>query len=151
MSMQCTDSFVWNGKEWIFLAASDVYKLFDPAKFNLEPEMWHTACYKGFIIYFKVVDELLYLDRLIVHCADDKYPPLNNVEPEKYDESAMDYKNINLLLPYSGRIIIGKDLLPQFEGRCFIGPHSYKTTFELTFKKGKYISSKDISGTYEGI
>lgn len=151
MTMQCTDPFVWNGKEWIFLAAANVYKLFDPKKFKLHPEMWHTGCYKGFIISFRVTDNLLYLDRLIVHCSNNKYPPINNVEPEKYDGSAMEYKNINLPLPYSGTIIVGSDLLSSFEGRCFIGPHAYKTTYELKFKKGKFISSKETSGTYEGI
>ncbi len=154
MTMQCTDPFVWNGKEWIFLGASNVYKLFDPKKYKLIPEMISTACYKGFIIYFRVTDDLLYLDRLIIRCADNNYPPINNIKPEnyseKYYERVMDYKNINLLLPYSGTIIVGSDLLPSFEGRCFIGPHAYKTTYELKFKKGKFISSKETSGTYEG-
>ena len=94
-------------------------------------------------------------DKLIIRCADNNYPPINNIKPEnyseKYYESVMDYKNINLLLPYSGHIIIGSDLDQKFEGRAFIGPHAYKTTYELKFKKGKFISSKDTSGTYEGI
>lgn len=153
MTMQCTDPFVWNGKEWIFLGASNVYKLFDPKKYKLIPEMISTACYKGFIIYFRVTDDLLYLDRLIIRCADNKYPPINNVIPEKYSKyykDVMDYKNINLLLPFSGHIIVGSDLDPDFEGRAFIGPHAYKTTYELKFKKGKFISSKETSGTYEG-
>ena len=150
MSMQYTDPFVWDGKEWVFLAASNVYRLFNPYKFKLEPIMWSTACYKGFIISFRVTDDLLYLDRLLVHCFDDKYPPINNVLPEKYDGSVMEYKNINLRLSYSGNIIVGSDLSESFKGRAFIGPHAYETTYELKFKKGKFIRTKETSGTYEG-
>lgn len=98
-------------KNGFFLPQQMYNKLFDPKKFKLHPEMWHTGCYKGFIISFRVTDDLLYLDRLIVHCSNNKYPPINNVEPEKYDGSAMEYKNINLPLPYSGTIIVGSDLL----------------------------------------
>ena len=36
----------------------------------------------------------------------------------------------------------------EVHGRAFIGPHSYEKIFELSFKDGKLLNSKDTSGSY---
>jgi hypothetical protein len=38
----------------------------------------------------------------------------------------------------------------EVHGRAFIGPHSYEKIFELSFKDGKLLNSKDTSGSYIG-
>ena len=66
MSQQMTDPFIWNDEEWIFLRADDVYALFDPQKYGLNPSPMTTACWKGFIIQFSVEHNELFLDKLYI-------------------------------------------------------------------------------------
>lgn len=61
MTAQMKDPFIWNQKKWTFIGADDVYSLFDPQKYGLTPTMANTACYKGFIIQFAVIDNSLFL------------------------------------------------------------------------------------------
>ncbi len=151
MTMQATDPFIWNNEEWIFIGADDVYSLFDPEKFGLYPQMASTACYKGFIIKFRVSNNQLILDELWIYCGDNPYPPINGVEALPPDSEGMrGYKNINLPLLYSGIVTIARDLIDRFIGRAFIGPHAYKTVFELTFENGQLKDQRETSGTYEG-
>ena len=67
------DSFILQDEEWVFIGAQDVYSLFDPGKFGLSPDAPNTACWKGFIIQFKVVNDELMLDELLVYCKNETY------------------------------------------------------------------------------
>ncbi|MBP5094117.1 MAG: hypothetical protein J6332_08735 [Abditibacteriota bacterium] len=153
MTQQITDPFIWEDEEWIFLRAEDIYSLFDPEAFGLMPEMSSTACYKGFVVQFRVTEKQLYLDKLWVYCENDSYPPINGIEPK--DDDDIDYgmklyDNINLKLSYSGVMIVGREMMDRFQGRAFTGPHSYRITHELTFKDGMLVDSKETSGSYVG-
>ena len=64
MTAQVTDPFFWKGKKYVFNGADDIYSLFDPEAYGLHPEMMSTACYKGFIITFRVRYNQLYIDEL---------------------------------------------------------------------------------------
>lgn len=151
MTMQVTDPFVWNDEEWFFLGAENVYSLFDPEQYGLYPQMASTACYKGFIMKFRIDNQQLMLDELQIYCGDNPYPPVNGVDALPPDSMGLRlYKNINLFLPYSGVITIAKNLNERFFGRAFIGPHAYKTVFELTFENGQLKGQKETSGTYKG-
>ena len=77
MSEQIADSFIWKNQRWDFIGAEDIYTLFDPEEFGLSPDSPNTACWKGFIIQFKVVDDELILDELLVYCKSNIYPPIN--------------------------------------------------------------------------
>lgn len=150
MSHQVTDPFIWNNEEWIFLGAKDVYSLFDPKKYGLTPSSPNTACWKGFIVKFVLKDGFLYLDSLAVHCENNIYPPINGVKPKIGIMRMHEYKNLNIELKYSGTIVVGQSMKPEFKHRAFTGPHSYETTYELEIKDGRFVGSRDTSGTYFG-
>ena len=150
MSEQVKDPFIWNNKKWDFIGAENVYSLFNPERFGLSPDSHNTACHKGFIIQFKVVDDELILDELLVYCKNNIYPPINDVFPVEGDMRMKLYKNINLKLEYSGVIMIGTNMLPEYYGRAFTGAHSYEKVYELSFEEGILLESKDTSGSYMG-
>ena len=150
MTMQAPDPFIWNNEKWTFLGADNVYTLFDPKEYGLYPEMISTACYKGFIVTFRLDDSQLVLDELCVYCGDNPYPAINGIEAVADTFGMHLYKNISLKLSYSGVITIGKNMGKRFIGRAFIGPHAYEKTYELKFKNGELIDKKDTSGTYSG-
>ncbi|MCR5661461.1 MAG: hypothetical protein K6G50_04965 [bacterium] len=151
MTQQMKDPFFWNKEEWVFLGAENLYSLFDPAKYGLSPTAPHTACWKGFIVQFRIDNKQLILDELSVFCENNTYPPINGIEARKESHGSMwTYNNIDLKLPYTGTIVIGKVMKPEFRGRVFTGPHSYETTFDLSFQNGQLISFKETSGAYIG-
>ena len=159
MSQQVEDPFNWKGETWVFLSAENVYSIFEPNKFGLNPEWIDTACYKGFVIEFSVVDDRLFLQRLIINTEDDKYPPINDVLAQYARKDKRDgwidgyhvYDKINLFLEYTGTIIIGKDFKEdRYGGSSFTGPYSYYTTFDLKFENGILIDYEETSGKYKG-
>lgn len=153
MSEQMKDSFKWNKKEYVFIAADNVYELFDPKKYGLVPESPHSACWKGFIICFSVRNDQLYIDRLDIKCKDDQYPLINGVNARRnliYKKFFHSYNKLRMPVKYTGKITIGRKLDEYYKEREFIGPYAYNQTYELEFQKGVLISAIDTTGTYQG-
>ncbi len=150
MSQQMKDPFIWEGEEWTFVGADNVYDLFNPEVFGLKPKAPHTACWKGFVVTFSIKSGELYLKSLRVKTEDDVYPDINGVKAKADGRSFHAYKKLNMKLKYSGKIIVGQEFKKKFIGRAFTGPNSYSKTFELEFKEGKLLNSKETSGTYFG-
>lgn len=150
MSQQVIDPFIWEGDEWTFLGADNVYDLFNPEEFGLKPEAPHTACWKGFVVTFETESSELYLKELLVNTEDDVYPDINGIKAIYDKMSFHAYKDLDIKLNYSGTIIVGREFKEEFIGRAFAGPHSYAKTYELVFEEGILLDSKDTSGTYFG-
>ena len=149
MTAQLTDPFILEFDEWVFLGADDVYALFDPKDYGLAPAAPSTACWKGFVVGFRVTGKQLYLDGLKVYCKDGSYPPINGVTPDGDDDHGMKvYNNIDLPLKDSGVVVIGKDMFPGERYRSFIKPDAFEKTLDLTFRDGLLTNIQDTSGTY---
>jgi hypothetical protein len=154
MSEQIRDPFMWDDmpdSELVFISAENIYSLFDPEKYGLQPSMVHTACYKGFIVYFALKNNQLYIDQLEVYCKNRIYPLINGIRSKRQLHNTMRvYKNLNLALNYSGTVIIGTDFDEYYSDRAFTGAHCYHETYELYFSNGKLIDYRETSGEYSG-
>ena len=137
MSLQISDPFSWDKmpeKDLLFISASDIKLLFDPDKYGLHPADDLTCCYKGFVVYFALTDNHLYIEKLEVLSDGTKQPEINGVESKTYDDKLFEkYENLNLALNYSGTIIIGRDLDRRYLYCSFTGAHCYHETYELYF------------------
>lgn len=144
MSRQLTDPFIWRKQAWVFLGADDSGPLFDPKQYGLSPDAPATCCWKGFVVGFSVREGRLYLDELSVYCKNGIYPPINRTEAGPPDDLRMrTYRNLNMELSYSGRIVVGKQRKPCLFGRAFSGPRAYGRISELTFENGKLVDYED--------
>ena len=151
MTMQAKDPFLWNGERYDLIRAEEIYHLFDPKDYGLNPSCIITCCYKGFIVGFSVKENCLLLDFIEVHCDEGGYPPINGVEAQYKDgELFHRYENIALMLDYSGVIVIGRDLGDRYKTRAYIGPHSYNVVYELYFENGVLKEAEETSGSYTG-
>ena len=117
MSQQVIDPFIWEGDEWIFLGADNVYDLFNPEAFGLKPEAPHTACWKGFVVTFETESSELYLKELLVNTEDDVYPDINGIKAIDDKMSFHAYKDLDIKLNQSGTIIVGREFKEEFIGR----------------------------------
>ena len=151
MTQQATDPFVWNGEKYVFNGADSVYSLFDPEAFGLHPGMVTTACHKGFIIFFSVKDDQLFIDQLDVYCPDENYPVINGIEAKPGGIMGMRrYENLNIPRDYTGTVVISKTMKDRFKGRAFTGPHSYQENWDLDFEHGRLVSYRNTTGKYSG-
>ena len=112
--------------------------------------LWDQSDHKGFIIQFAVIDNLLFLEKLRVYCENNIYPPINGIEPVPGNMGMKVYEGIHLHLSYTGKIIIGNEMKPEYRRRAFTGPHSYEITFELSYIDGNLVEAKDTSDSYIG-
>ena len=148
MTMQMTDPFMFEGKEYIFLGAENVYDLFDPKKYGLFPKAPITSCWKGFILYLAVENKKLLITRLDVNTEDQLYPIINGVSA-KEGSIFNTYDNLNLELDYTGTIVVGeKKRKPMYRNGSFIGPQYYEVTLDLVFDQGTLVSWRNSSGEY---
>lgn len=69
--MQRKDPFSLEKDEWVSFGAEDLYSLFAPKCFGLNPTALCTACWKGFVVQFRVERRMLFLDKLQVSCEDN--------------------------------------------------------------------------------
>ena len=150
MSIQVRDPFYWNGEEYDFLKAENIYSLFDPAAYGIELSYADHSCWKGFIIQFSVREDQLFWDRLALVAGEKAPPPILGIAPVCPDGWFYEYEGIDSRLDYTGTMTIGRELLPRYAGRSSVGPHSYAIVFQLTFESGRLIRTKDISGTSVG-
>ena len=174
MSHQIEDIFFWNDEKWVFLAAEDIYSLFDPECYGLSPTSIRTDCWKGFVIQFTVRNRELILDELWVYCENGIYPKINGIAADSsapswvrvvglifkllcpfgknmvgLDEYFRHYKNIGKRLHYSGTITIGQTLIEEYGECAFMTPGMYERVYKLDFQDGIYLSCSDICSRAE--
>jgi hypothetical protein len=119
-----------------------------------------TACWRGYIATYAIYRDNLILKKLYTNNGNElkNEPPLiNNKLPEisvpkglvdEYKNSYKEFKynNINLVIPYTGSILITKDFIwNRYVHMGFQSPFSYNFLTQLTFKDGKLIADKDLS------
>lgn len=142
---------------------------FDPLDYGIEPAGWSTGDYRGFYSHYEVIHNELYLNRVGVglrgedHKAAErgKGPELFGIIPKRHYHFAcvhyfdafplpcrvasteFIYDEMNVLLPFSGGILIGKDVVSGYwlwpEIWCF------RYVWELVFDHGNLVLSSERS------
>ena len=138
----------------------DIYSL------GIRPVEFSSACWRGFVATYAINRKKLVLKKLYTNNGNEinnKAPLINNKSPEisvpkdlidelKETRKDFTYKNINLIIPYTGSIIITKDFIwDRYVHMGFQSPFSYEVVIQLTFKDGNIISYKDLSDIAKSI
>ena len=166
MTAQIGDIFKYQKKEYTVVALSNG-QLFDPKNYGLEAHARCTACYRGYWCEYGVDDESLMLRDFYMFNLDGNYPPLNGIQiaPQEFEEcqcyvgenkwekSTMPahlghqvYRNVNLLLPYTGKILLGRDFMGEYYIHMgFQRGWAYRRLIELEFDEGLLLESHDVS------
>jgi hypothetical protein len=120
----------------VYSLISDDGGLPTPADYGLVPGMMHTACWRGFYLTYLIRDEKLVLDKLTLRAADNNYPPVNGVSAVEENYNKV-YQGLNITLPYSGKMVIGRDFIQEkYIHMGFQPASSFRVVVELNFETG---------------
>ncbi|MFC4160420.1 hypothetical protein [Chitinimonas lacunae] len=157
MTAQIPDTLTLDGIEYA-LAGIDGEQPFDPAEFGLNPVGRCTACYRGYVCGYRLHDGTLRLDRLrLTHQAElppgvrqPPGPPLNGISPKRPPRGMLDfncqYEGLNLALPFSGGLLLGRDFVPELYVHMGFHPAwKYREVVELHFVDGVLAQREDRS------
>jgi hypothetical protein len=115
----------------------------------MEPEMLHTACYRGFYATYEVKDDGLFLRELTLREKNGKYLPLAGVEAD-VKKSQGTYHDLEILVPFTGKMRLAKGFIEElYVHMGFQKPTAFKYVYDMAFQDGKLVELKDRSKDVE--
>jgi|LSQX01.3.fsa_nt_gb hypothetical protein len=144
MTAQISDTFIFKDKEYSLIGMTEG-DLASPEQFGMEPEMLHTACYRGFYAMYELTEEALYLRELTLRERSGRYLPIGKIQPEKKDYQAT-YHGLSEVIPFTGKIRLAKDFIEElYIHMGYQKPTAFKTVLDITLKEGRVVEIKDRS------
>ena len=151
MTAQVGDCFIFKGDDYSIVAISNPIQ-FNPLDYGIKPAACCTACWNGYWCDYHIFTEGIMVKNLYINSADGNYPEINNVSPEKYDEKSFQYmghhlyKNINIFMEYTGKILVGKGFMREYYIHMgYQRAWAYKDLKELIFDNGRLVKTVDHS------
>jgi hypothetical protein len=130
--------------------------LFDPRQHGLEPQMLSTACYRGFICTYRVVDEGLYLEELRVGLSHEQKQAINagkgpllfgqkpHTGPDHH--SRIMYSGLHSPVAFSGGLLLADGFMRELYVHMGFHPAwKFREVHELLFEEGMLVEAVDCS------
>ncbi len=150
MTAQIGDKFLLKGEVYSLIGISGG-DLASPQLYGMEPEMLHTACYRGFYASYELTDDTLYLREMTVREKNGHYRHIGDVEPNIGDGQAT-YLDLNEVVPFTGKIRLAKDFIRElYIHMGYQKASAFKTVMDYTLEKGRVKDIKDRSAEAEQI
>lgn len=149
MTGQIADEFLYNDEAWN-LAGVSGDQLPIPLDFGMKTRSSCTACWRGFVMRYRIKDGQLIIDGMDLNT--DSPIPVNGVEPnpEKPPMFMYRYENIGLKADFTGKIMIAKDFIQgMYVHMGFQSAASYETVLEFEIEEGVVIRTNDLSDEME--
>lgn len=166
MTMQMLDSFLYKGKRAEAIAISHRVAFTPEKHFGLATVAWGTSNYRGFWCDFDI-EEKFVLSNLYLFSKTHDYPAINGKKAENIPEFVrileqinskakeerrytdgfpMQYRGIDYIYEYSGRIVFGIEPVQNKSGK-----ERYQEVRELLFDKGALIDEEDITAPWNAV
>ncbi len=144
MTGQIADSFLYDGDVYSLIGYTEG-EPFTPLDYNIEPKAPHTACWRGFVLYYRLDNNKLLLQDMQLNAEEGL--EINGVKPKKTEDSFnFHYQDINLKLDYTGKIKIAKDFIQEmYVHMGFQRSSAFRTVLEIEFKDGDLVAVNDLS------
>ncbi len=156
MSGQIEDDFLYRDVTYAVAGISD-RGLFDIGRLGLQPTMPHTACSRGYLAVFGLVESQLVLHTLHVHLLKPgpgferrPGPVINGVTPtpsrDRDDLFNNHYEGLDLPLDYTGGLLLAAGFIQElYVHMGFQAPWKYQRVVELIFDAGTLTAAHDRS------
>ncbi len=160
MTAQFSDTFHYHGNDFD-VAGVNGNELFYPSGFGIIPKSNCTACWKGFIATYGILDEMLVLDELDINIDNlpkkflwfKRAPKINGHKPVNTPDDGpgtffeYHFENVALKINFTGGILIGRDFIQELYVHMGFHPAwKYLEVYELLFEKGKLVKENNVSG-----
>jgi hypothetical protein len=106
-----------------------------------------TACYRGFICHYAVIDDRLVLQSLEIGLADGPLD-LTNVSPDQNGHAgSWRYRGLSIPVEFTGRLLVAKDVMDgaPYLHMGFWPAWMFTDVRELGFDRGRLMSAVDRS------
>jgi hypothetical protein len=123
MTFQTPDRFRYRETEYsIDEFGVPLASLFDFSGFRSDWRSFNTACNRGYVATYSILDSRLVMADLWIYHFGPKAPIINGVTPfEEFGRSCFQYNNMNYQLPYTGRLrLVGSAAELVFERGVFV-------------------------------
>lgn len=152
MTSQMADQVFFEGEQYV-VTAVDGTGLFDPREHGLEPRTLHTACYRGSVCHYAVVDRRLVLRELELGSAEEP-PQIDGVQAKRDDEfGSWRYQGLAAPVAFTGRVLIGSGDLDDrpYLNMGFWPAWMFAEVRELAFRAGELVTADDCSAAIAAI
>ncbi len=156
MTAQINDSYYYEGEKYSPVAIEGG-KLFNPQEHGFTTFAWCTACRRGYVNYYEITDEGLFLKRLLVAgnvpeefegvkavpegCSLEEYEKMKKIGTAGWEDGFFGpfiYDGLDLMIDFTGRMVMGKDFIKDYYIHMgFQRAWAYKDLKEFVFEKGK--------------
>ena len=152
MTAQASDIVVFNNREYE-LAEFDGSGLFDPREHGFKPVGMTTACWRGFVCTYEIVDQRLVLKRLNMGSLGPGSEKMKLIK--MFGQGCTisisgwfgaTVEDGSRPVPFDGSMLIGRDFIGnRHVNMGFHSAYEYMNVWELVFHRGHLTSSKDLS------
>jgi len=161
MTAQAPDQFFYRDQK-LDLVGIKGNELPVPIDFGIETVMASTACWRGYIMRYRVIETRLILEGFWLNSKNDELPEINGIKPIKLSkETAIEgdwmhnmfrneYKNLDMTIPFNGSLWLAKDFIDsEYVHMGFQSPTAYRTVLKFDFKDGIIVNLEDKSKEVE--
>jgi len=152
MTAQVCDTVVFNGLAYQ-LAEFEGSGLFDPKEHGFEPMGFSTACWRGFVCGYEIVDQHLVLTSLSMGLSGSDFE--RSLISEFFGKdcstdtslgAGTSITGFSLPVSFDGTMLIGRDFMQELYVHMGFHPaYKYKDVWKLELTNGRLVSSEDIS------
>ncbi len=159
MTAQAPNTLEINGHTYGIIA-TEGEGLLTPSDFGIQPVMMSTACWRGYITHYAIVDGVLTLVGLRMCAEEDQYKPIAGIEPtmevyepvegKRYAEAV--YSDLAIRTHFSGAMLAGRDFVDVlYRHMAFQKPWGYRVLLEVVVADGRVERVQDHSDEARGI
>ncbi len=167
MTAQITDKFTYNEDDYSIVGMKSedpfIRTPFNPLQYDLDPVSYSTACWRGYQAHFMIKNDKYIIDRIDINLSEykdrklifrpDPIPDIEGriaIKNEKlknvWPEFEYSYLNMDLIIPFSGNLLIGTDFVGEFYVHMGFHPAwKYRKVLELKLEKGIVVNIEDKS------
>ncbi|MHA1148461.1 MAG: hypothetical protein ACTSR8_09460 [Promethearchaeota archaeon] len=129
-----------------------------PIDFGVETMMASTACWRGYVMRYRIIENRLVLEGFCFATKMDELPEINGVKPIKLSKETAEegdwmhtifrneYKNLDLTIQFTGSLWLAKDFIDsEYVHMGFQSPTAYRTVLKFDFEQGIIVNVEDKS------
>ena len=148
MTAQIPDSFIYKDGEYSIVGLGGDGLVY-PDDYNLKLQAASTACWRGYVYTYEIVDNKLILKEML--CRLQEESEFLDKKPIKSKKHFFSYKyELDYPVKFTGSFLIARDFIQEmYVHMGYQRPMSFREVIKLEFKEGNLTSEEDLSRRME--